>query len=71
MDKGNETHRPRTKNVARGIDPNIGILARNKEILAANEEEREEREEEVPVDVVGGGDSDSQTLRQLQMAPIR
>ncbi|XP_026443605.1 uncharacterized protein LOC113343692 [Papaver somniferum] len=68
MGKGDEPHRPKTKNVPHGIDPKIGILARNKEIVAAIDEEREEHE---AADLVVGGDSDSQTLRQLQMAPIR
>ncbi|XP_026383427.1 uncharacterized protein LOC113278918 [Papaver somniferum] len=65
MGKDDEHHRPKTKNVARGIDPKIGILARYKEIVAENDEEHE------AADLVGGGESDSQTLRQLQMAPIR
>ncbi|XP_026395748.1 uncharacterized protein LOC113290354 [Papaver somniferum] len=53
------------KNVCRGEDPNIGLHARNKDVLTHEPEEHEEDE------VLEVGDSDSETLRKLQTAPIR
>lgn len=63
--KEKEPQKAKTKNVCRGKDPNIGLHARNKEVLT---HEPEEREEDAAPDV---GDTQSQTLQQLEMAPIR